>query len=479
MFDSVNEPSFRLEIAGQPDPFAVVAFTGSESISQPFAFELDLQLDELRLDIASLMFRSAYLGFGSAGAGIHGQIHGLTQLRGGVVPALWRLCLGPKLACLAQRFNQRIFTGQSVPQILVQVLKEHGINEKACRFELRDDYPVRDFCTQYRESDLAFVQRLCEQERIHYYFQHRKGGHRLIFADCQRSLHPGDSATFDALGIVPAVRRFKVHAHADMVGQDGALNPVAEGETDLPNVRSGVLMPLSGHPCADWNRLWLLTRVEHLGSLVQMPYYQNRICAIPWETPFVPSCPSARPRMNSVQRGWVVEVDEVRSACAQRIAVQFDWVYLGEGARPSHCWLPVSPQLSAESVAVLTAGVEVCVSFIEGDPDQPLITGIFRGTTFIADTVLPPDEAPPPTANEALLSLPVSLEAVEQAPVGEQTPALADLPPAGRHDLLTLVQSSQPLVLLCLIPGGGSFMYCQQAICVCRTVAGLGQSGAA
>jgi type VI secretion system secreted protein VgrG len=479
MFDSVNEPSFRLEIAGQSQPFAVVAFTGSESISLPFAFELDLQLDELRLDIANLMFRSAYLGFGGAGAGIHGQIHDLTQLHDSVVPALWRLRLGPKLACLAQRFNQRIFTGLSVPQILVQVLREHGINEKACRFELRDDYPVRDFCTQYRESDLAFVQRLCEEERIHYHFQHRKGGHRLIFADSQRSLHPGDSAAFDELGTAPAVRRFKVHAHADMPAQYGALKPVAEGETDLPDMRSGVLMPLSGHPCADWNHLWLLTRVEHSGSQVQMPYYRNRICAIPWETPFAASCPSAKPRMNSVQRGWVVEVDEVRSDCAQRIAVQFDWLYQGEGARPSHCWLPVSPQLCAEAVADLTTGVEVCVSFIEGDPDQPLITGIFLGATFIADTLLPPDEAPPATANEALLPLPVSLKVVEQALVGEQTPTLVDLPPTGRHDLLTLVQSSQPLVLLCLIPGGGSFMYCRQAICVCRTVAGLGQSGAA
>lgn len=460
MFDSANEPSFRLEIAGQLQPFAVVAFTGSESISQPFAFQLDLQLDERRLDIASLMFRSAYLDFGDAGAGIHGQIHDLVQLHDDTLPALWRLCLGPKLACLAQRCNQRIFTELSVPQVLVRVLKEHGIDEKNCRFELRNDYPVQDFCTQYRESDLVFLQRLCEQERIHYHFQHHKRGHYLIFADSQRSLRPGDSATFDALGTAPAVRRFKVHAHADVAARDGARKPVAEGETDLPNVRSGMLLPLSGHPFADWNHLWLLTRVEHSGSQAQVPYYHNRIYAIPREAPVVPFCPGAKPRMNNVQRGWVVKVDEVRSDSAKRIAVQFDWLYQGEGARPSHCWLPVSAQLSAESVAGLTAGVEVCVSFVEGDPDQPLITGLFRRTALNVDSVLPPETSPP-------------------SAVGEALPALEDLPPQGRHDLLALVQSSQPLVLLCLIPGGGSFMHCRQAICVCRTVAGLGQSGAA
>jgi type VI secretion system secreted protein VgrG len=270
-------------------------------------------------------------------------------------------------------------------------------------------------------------------------------------------LRLGDNATFDVQGTAPAVRRFKVHAHADVAGQGGALKPVAEGETDLPNVRSGILMPLSGHPCADWNHLWLLTRVEHSGNQAQMPYYHNRICAIPWEMRFAAFCPSAKPRMNSVQRGWVVKVDDVRNACAQRIAVQFDWLYQGEGARPSHCWLPVSPQLSAETVAALTAGVEVCVSFIEGDPDRPLITGIFRGATLNADSGVPCEASP-------------------SLAVGE---ALGDLPPLGRHDLLTLVQSSQPLVLLCLIPGGGSFMHCREATCVCRVVAGHGQSGVA
>ncbi|TVT82543.1 contractile injection system protein, VgrG/Pvc8 family [Pseudomonas sp. H3(2019)] len=460
MFDPVNEPSFRLEIAGQPQPFVVVAFTGCESISQPFVFQLDLQFDELRLDIASLMFRSAYLGFGGAGSGIHGQIHDLTPLHDDAVPALWRLCLGPKLVCLAQRCNQRIFTGLSVPQILVQVLKEHGIDEKHCRFELRNDYPVREFCTQYRESDLAFLQRLCEQERIHYYFQHRKHGHYLIFGDTQCSSSPGASTIFDTQGTAPAVRRFTVHAHADVTGHDGLPKPVAAGETDLPNIRSGMQMPLSGHPFTDWNRLWLLTRVEHSGSQAQVPYYHNRICAIPLEAPFVAFCPSVKPRMNSVQRGWVVKGDELRSDSALRIAVQFDWLYQGQGARPSHCWLPVSPQLSAESVAGLTAGVEVCVSFIEGDPDQPLITGIFRRTTLNVDSVLSAETSPP-------------------SEVGEAPPAPEDLSPQGRQDLLALVQSSQPLVLLCLIPGGGSLIHCRQAICACRTMTGLGQSGAA
>ena len=38
---------------------------------------------------------------------------------------------------------------------------------------------------QYDESDLHFIQRLCEEEGIHYHFQHTSSGHKLTFGDDQ------------------------------------------------------------------------------------------------------------------------------------------------------------------------------------------------------------------------------------------------------------------------------------------------------
>ncbi len=64
MFESVNEPSFRLDVTGLPDPFEVLAFTGSEGISEPFAFDIDLLIDDPQLDLAGLLYRSAFLHFG-------------------------------------------------------------------------------------------------------------------------------------------------------------------------------------------------------------------------------------------------------------------------------------------------------------------------------------------------------------------------------------------------------------------------------
>ncbi|WPN57366.1 contractile injection system protein, VgrG/Pvc8 family [Pseudomonas sp. P9_31] len=440
MFDPVNEPSFRLDIAGLPDSFEVLAFTGSEAISEPFVFDVDLLNDDPTLDLASLLYRSAFLHFGPPGEGIHGQLLGLAQPGHGDEPRLCRVHLGPRLACLAQRFNQRIFSNRSVPQILAQVLKEHGIAGKDRRFELSGDYPPRDFCTQYRESDLQFLQRLCAQERLHYYFEHRVHGHCLVFGDGLGPFHRGEESVFEGESERPGVHPFKLHG----CGQ------IAEGQTNLATLRSGQLMPLSGHPCADLNRLWLLTHVGHQGGQEPGGSYSNQLRAIAQEVPFVAAYAGVKPRMHSLQRAWVVNVSEPRPDPSRPVAVQFDWLYQGEGAAPSHCWLPLAPELESAGAMPLSEGTQVLVSFIEGDPDQPLISGF-----------LP---RPPSSAEPALPDL-LSASTTEASRAVD--------------GLLGLLQSSEPLVLLCLLPGGGSFSHCAQSFCTCRAATQLGQSGAA
>ncbi|MHC8355984.1 type VI secretion system Vgr family protein [Pseudomonas sp. LB3P81] len=438
MFDPVNEPSFRLDVAGLPDPFEVLAFTGREAISEPFVFDVDLLIDDPTLDLASLLYRPAVLHFGPEGSAFHGQLHELVQRDHGPSVRLCHVRFGPRLACLSQRFSRRIFSDVSMPEILCQVLREHGITGKDRRFELSGDYPPRDFCTQYRESDLQFLQRLCAQECLHYHFEHNAHGHCVVFGDRRGHFLLGASSEFQVDNGQPAVRQFQLQA-----GQRTA--PSAEGRTDLPTLRSGQLMPLSGHPVTDWNHLWLLTHVEHQGSQDPLAPYSNQIRAIHWEAPLVlPPC-AVKPRMHSLQRAWVVDVDEPRPDPSRPVAVQFDWLYQGEGATPSHCWLPLAAELEDPGVSPLSEGTEVVVSFIEGDPDQPLICGFLPTPSTVEET-----EVPGPTENSS--------------------------PEAG---LLELLRSGEPLVLLCLLPGGGSFSHCPQALCICRAVTGFGQSGAA
>ncbi|WP_339498502.1 contractile injection system protein, VgrG/Pvc8 family [Pseudomonas silesiensis] len=436
MFDPVNEPSFRLDVAGLSDAFEVLAFTGKEAISEPFAFDVDLLVDDPTLDLASLLYQPVYLHFGPAGHAIHGHLHELVQRDQGPAARLCRVRLGPKLACLAQRFSQRIFSARSVPQILSQVLREHGIAGNDRRFELSGDYPPLDFCTQYRESDLQFLQRLCAEARLNYHFEHHAQGHCVVFGDGQAHFRLGELADYHVDSEQPAVRQFQL--------QEQRTAQRAEGRTDLATLRSGQLMSLSGHPVAHWNQLWLLTHIEHQGSQDPLVPYSNQISAIHWEAPLVsPHC-ATKPRMHSLQRAWVVDVEESRPDPSRPVAVQFDWLYQGEGAIPTHCWLPLANELSATD-SPLSEGAEVVVSFIEGDPDRPLITGF--------------------------LHLP---KAVEEA---EEPRATDDCPPD--EGLLRMLRSGEPLMLLCLLPGGGSYTHCAQVFCTCRAATRFGRGGAA
>ncbi|HHQ2636894.1 TPA: type VI secretion system tip protein TssI/VgrG, partial [Pseudomonas aeruginosa] len=97
----------------------------------------------------------------------------------------YRVTLVPRLAYLALRTNQRIFQHLTVPQIVGRVLEEHGILADAYRFQLGTRYPEREYCVQYDESDLAFVQRICAEEGIHFHFQHSAEAHLLVFGDDQ------------------------------------------------------------------------------------------------------------------------------------------------------------------------------------------------------------------------------------------------------------------------------------------------------
>ncbi|MHC8316367.1 contractile injection system protein, VgrG/Pvc8 family [Pseudomonas sp. LB3P31] len=343
MFDPVNEPALRLDVAGLLQPLEVLTFSGQEAIGQPFVYELELLLDDPALDLASLRYRSAFLHIGAAGKGIHGQLHELVQQEHGPGPRRCHVRLQPQLSSLSQRHSQRMFSSSSVPQILSQVLKEHGIAEEDRRFELRLDYPLRDFCTQYRESDLQFLQRLCAQAGIHYYFEHRKRGHCLVFVEANECTQ----------------------------------TPVAQ----------------------------------------------------------------VTPRMHSPQRAWVVDVDEARPDPSRPLAVQFDWLYQGEGATPCHCWLPLSEELCSDSVLQLIEGSEVLVSFIDGDPDRPMITGFLHTATM-------------------------------------QQVAVAD-EPAFTNGMVEQLRSSEPLLVLCMLPGGGSFNHCAQPLCTCRVAMRFGSSGLA
>jgi len=207
MLSPANQTHFSLTIDGFEHDFQVLAFTGEESISKPYFFNVELVGQRPDVDLQRLFDAQAFLAFDAQGNGIHGRIYHIVPVRNAQGLTHYNLALVPHLSYLRHRINQRIYQRFSVPTIVALILEEHGMLGDAYRFELGSTYPERDYCTQYDETDLHFVQRLCEEEGIHFHFQHSAQGHVLVFGDDRAAYRN----RFPALALDPCAQPPRVH----------------------------------------------------------------------------------------------------------------------------------------------------------------------------------------------------------------------------------------------------------------------------
>src|SRR5690554_3081208 len=328
MFSPANEAHFTLDLPGLEHDFRVLSFRAHEAISQCYRIELQLVSDQPDLDLEALLQRNAWLGIQHGegeGTGLHGLIHHAAIGEAGKRLTRYCLELVPHLHYLGLRHNQRIFQHLTVPQIISRVLADHGIQSDAYSFQLGVDYPERDYCTQYDETDLHFIQRLCEEEGIHYHFRHSPDGHHLVFGDDQTVFPRLAPTGFDqGNGMVadePVIKRFGVrletrtsrvtrrdydHQKARLLLESQARGEQlpdledydypgrftdrsrgkhlaqrslerhrsdyrqATGHSDQPTLRSGHFLELQGHPRDSWNDLWLITDIHHEGKQPQV-----------------------------------------------------------------------------------------------------------------------------------------------------------------------------------------------------------------
>ncbi|KSK27405.1 type VI secretion system tip protein TssI/VgrG, partial [Pseudomonas aeruginosa] len=353
--------------------------------------------------------------------------------------------------------NQRIFQHLTVPQIVALILEEHGILADAYRFQLGTRYPEREYCVQYDESDLHFVQRLCAEEGIHFHFRHSAEAHLLVFGDDQ-TVFPRlgrPTAYVHDSGLVadePMIKRFSLRlasrttrttrrdydfekprllleagnrpaadapAEPDLEDYDypgrfvdrqrGKLlnqralerhradRRLGEGVSDQPLLVSGHFLEIAEHPRAEWNDLWLLSEIFHEGKQPQVleenvtsdtsastddfqQGYRNRFLATPWEVFFRPPLEHPKPRVLGSQTAVVTGPpgEEIHCDRYGRVRVQFHWDREGQGDDKSSCWLRVASGWAGNGyggIVIPRVGMEVLVDFLEGDPDQPLVSG--------------------------------------------------------------------------------------------------------
>jgi type VI secretion system secreted protein VgrG len=102
--------------------------------------------------------------------------------------AYYEAVIRPWLWFLGNTTDCRIFQNMSVIEIVEEIFSKYSTAKYEKR--LQGSYPPREYCVQYDETDLDFVQRLLEHEGILYFFEHDEGKHTLVLADAMNKLKP-------------------------------------------------------------------------------------------------------------------------------------------------------------------------------------------------------------------------------------------------------------------------------------------------
>lgn len=350
--------------------------------------------------------------------------------------------LYPKLWLCRFTRNFRIFQNMSPIDIIEKILKENKVDPLSNKIK-KGGKDKREYCVQYGESDFDFVSRLMQEEGIYYSFTHESGKHSLVLHDDKstfesikaKELKVGKSEArqineIDYLGssaqIVPKgnsisdynfeTPKTKLFSKVEGTGLGGMVYDypglfIKSGPGDKLNklriqslewdqnlvygtsrayeLVGGAKFKVVEHQRKDLNAEYVVYKVEHhIRQTIDDPsqsIYQNTFTAFPAKIDFRPLVEVRKPVVSGLQTALVVgkSGEEIYTDEYGRIKVQFHWDQEGKKNEESSCWVRVAQSWAGPGwgfVFIPRMGQEVIVSFINGDPDQPIVTGcVYNG----------------------------------------------------------------------------------------------------
>lgn len=232
---------------------------------------------------------------------------------------------------------------------------------------------------------------------------------RYIFPGGYSRKYDGvDKSGGDQAGEIQHLYTDKAHtAEVLMQALDAELQ-TARGVSDCPSITAGHRFSLTGHPSKDVNGAYVITSVRH--EAVQSPSYVsdeaageayvNHFRALDHgagSPPFRPMRSIAKPILHGSQTATVVGPggEEIFTDKYGRVKVQFHWDRQGKNDSGSACWLRVVQPWAGNqwgTMFIPRIGMEVLVHFLNGDPDQPIITGCVYNPGSMPPYTLPDEK---------------------------------------------------------------------------------------
>ncbi|MGA2345280.1 MAG: type VI secretion system tip protein TssI/VgrG, partial [Candidatus Sulfotelmatobacter sp.] len=164
---------------------------------------------------------------------------------------------------------------------------------------------------------------------------------------------------------------------------------VVQAASNCRAVMSGYSFVLKNHYRGDQNANHVITEVRHYATAGQTyttagtqgaETYSNHLTCIPASVTYRPPRITPKPFVQGPQPALVVGKagEEIWVDKYGRVIVQFYWDRLGKQNENSSCWIRTSQPWAGGNWGAMwipRIGQEVLVSFLEGDPDRPVITG--------------------------------------------------------------------------------------------------------
>jgi type VI secretion system secreted protein VgrG len=433
------------------DKVLLKSFEGEEQISGLFRYTLELLSEDDSLDFTQIVGKNATLTIALPSGDtqyVNGIVGRFVQAGHSARFTTYFADLHPWFWLLTMNSNCQIFQNQSAPDIIKKVFSDLGFTD--FKDSLTATYQPREYCVQYNESAFAFVSRLMEDEGIFYFFEHDSSKHTLVLADDSSAYGscPGldqavmrqefaseekeDAVTECYLTQQVTVGQYKSDDYnfetpttdllATASGADvsrslyeypGGFSTKDAGESrvglrltslEVPAktlkgssscraFHSGCKFTLGGHYRQDVNGSYVLSSVTHRGTQQE---YSNLFEAFPASQTFRPPRVTSKPAIVGCQTAAVVgkSGEEIWTDKYGRIKVQFHWDQLGTNDENSSCWIRVAQGWAGKQwggIFLPRIGQEVIVSFEEGNPDRPLVTGsVYNGQQTVPYTL--PDE---------------------------------------------------------------------------------------
>jgi len=182
-----GKQTFFLDVPGTTSAAAlsVVSFEATERVGEPYCIAIQLAHPE-RLNRGGYLGRNAAFSIApddAAGRRFAGWITSFNELKTTRDYTSYEIVVQSHLAKLAQVHTSRIYQHLTVPQIIEQVLRRHGLQGHEFGFRLRRRYPQLAFRFQYQMDDLAWIQLLMKQEGIYSYYTEGEHGDVLNICD--------------------------------------------------------------------------------------------------------------------------------------------------------------------------------------------------------------------------------------------------------------------------------------------------------